>query len=139
MEHVPHVLLLGNSILMDGLAESLQMQQPSTVTRVNAAIQEIDQHLSSIHPDLIIYELNHSAANPVFSLLIEHNEVSHLAIDQKNKQIFLYYCKTEPTGSMKDLCDFVSTEVAFKLRKTVKTHTLNGRCRTVGIVEKTGE
>jgi len=37
--------------------------------------------------------------------------------------------------------NFCHTTVAKKhhLRKTVKTHTLNGRCRTVSGGEKTGE
>jgi hypothetical protein len=110
----PHVLLLGNSVFMDGVAESLLAHRKSIVTRVNADIYDVDEYLLSIKPDLIIYELNRNGAAPVFTLLNENSEVSHLAIDLTHKLVFFYHCKCEPSGSMQELCDFVSDEIAFK-------------------------
>ena len=117
MDDAPHVLLLGNSIFMDGIAESLLGHQQSVVTRINTGIEALDQYLSSINPDLIIYELGDSTGHPIFALVNEQADVSHLAIDLKNKLVFLYHCKCEPTGSMQDLCDFVSDEISSKSKK----------------------
>ena len=123
MENAPHVLLLGNSVFMDGIAESLLGHQQSVVTRVNTNIEEVGPLLPSITPDLIIYELGSSANHPIFALMNEQAEISHLAIDLKSKLVFLYHCKTGPTGSMQELCDFVSDEIAFKNRKKKELKT----------------
>ena len=118
MEDAPHVLLLGNSIFMDGIAESLLGHRQSVVTRINAGIEGIHQYLlPSINPDLIIYELGDSTEHPLFALVHEQAEVSHLALDLKNKLVFLYHCKCEKTGSMQELCGFISDEITFKNQK----------------------
>ena len=123
MENAPHVLLLGNSVFMDSIAESLLEHQQLVITRVNTGIDEIGILPPSITPDLIIYELGSSAKYPIFALMSEQAEISHLAIDLKSKLVFLYHCKTGPTGSMQELCDFVSDEIAFKNRKKKELET----------------
>ncbi len=122
----PHVLLLGNSVFMDGVAESLLAHRKSIVTRVNANIYDVDEYLLSIKPDLIIYELNRNGAAPIFTIISEQAEVSHLAIDLANKLVFLYHCKCEPSGSMQELCDFVSEEMTFKnqIKKEIESRLI---------------
>ena len=116
MAREPHVLLLGNSIFMDGLAGSLQMQKSPKVTQINSDGVDIKDTLNTVNPDVIVYELDNQIARPPFAISIDHTEILQLAIDVTGYQAFWIHCKREPTTSMQELCDLICREASLMLQ-----------------------
>ena len=109
----PHVLVLGHSVFMDSLAESLLAEKKSVMTRVNVGVQDVYKYLPSLQPDLIIYELGHADQPDMFELTYAQPGISYLAVDLRQNSVFLHFCLSEPTGSIKDLCDLINSQTAF--------------------------
>ncbi len=114
MTDKPHVLLLGNSVFMDGISESLLGHNKSIVTRMNADMYEARDVLHSLNPELVVYEFRGNNSHPGFITENGVADISHLAIDLNDKRILLFHYKCEPTGSMQELCDFISSELTLK-------------------------
>ena len=110
----PHVLLLGDSVIMDGVAESLLKRKFSNVTRINSNSQEAREIVISLTPDLIVYELNAKNTDPIFTIIREQPDTLHLAIDLNCNQVILLDCQRKPTASMQELCELISQEVSLK-------------------------
>ena len=118
MEDKPHVLLLGSSVFIDGISESLLKQNKSVITRMNVNVYEAKDALFALKPDMVIYELGKDISAPLFTTANENTNISHLAIDLNDKLIFLFHYKCEPTSSMQELCDFISNEIDSKNKQT---------------------
>ena len=114
MAYQPHVLLLGESVFMDSVAESLSEQKFSNVVRINLKTQKAKELVNSLNPDLIVYELNAQNTDPLFALIREQADSLHLAIDLNCKQVILLDCQRKPAESMQELCELVSQEVSFR-------------------------
>ena len=109
-----HILLLGDSMFMDGVAESLLKRRSSTVVRSSSSTQEVKEFVNSLNPEMIVYELSEQNANPIFTIIREQVDTFHLAIDLNSKQIITLHCQRKPTGSMQELCEFIGQEISFE-------------------------
>lgn len=114
MANQPQVLLLGESVFMDSVAESLLERESSHVVRISSNIQKARELVNSLNPDLILYELNAQNTDPIFAIIREQADTMHLAIDLNCKQIILLDCQRKPAESMQDLCELVLQEVSLK-------------------------
>ena len=116
MAREPHVLLLGNSIFMDSLVGSLQVQNKTKVTQIETDIVDVKDIVNSINPDVIVYELGAQIARPDFAISIDHTKILQLAIDINGCQAFWVHYKRQPTKSMQELCDFICREASLMLQ-----------------------
>ena len=69
MERQPLIALLGDSVLMDGVAVGLGNRQTLGVVRVELAGNDIEESLGSLRPDLVVFELDSLLSASVLSLL----------------------------------------------------------------------
>ena len=120
MERKPQVLLLGDSVFMDSVAESLLERKCSNVVRICSKTQQARDLVNFLNPDLIVYELNSQNTDPIFAIIKEQADTLHLAIDLNCKQIILLDCQRKPAESMQDLCELVLQEVSLKNIKAGK-------------------
>ena len=115
MINQPHILLLGDSVFMDSVAESLQKKRrSSTIVRISSNTQEVKEFVNSLNPDLIVYELSEQNTNPIFTIIREQANTFHLAIDLDSKQIIMLHCQRKPTGSMQELCELIGQEISLE-------------------------
>ena len=120
MECKPQVLLLGDSVFMDSVAESLLERKCANVVRICSKTQQARDLVNFLNPDLIVYELNVQNTDPVFAVIKEQADTLHLAIDLDYNQIILFDCQRKPADSMQDLCELVLQEVSLKNIKAGK-------------------
>ena len=114
MGYLPQVLLLGKSVFMDSVAESLIERKSSNVIRISSTIQKARELVNSLNPDLIVFELNSQNTDPIFTIIREQADTLHLAIDLNCKQIILLDCQRKPADSMQELCELVLHEVGLR-------------------------
>jgi hypothetical protein len=107
----PQVVLLGDSVLMDSVASSLIDRQFPNVIRVSGTDRESGELVHSLKPDLIIYEHQAEAENPIQALLSMQPAALLLAIDLNCSQVIVLDCQLHPTRSMQELCELIKEEV----------------------------
>jgi hypothetical protein len=71
MEQRPLVVLLGESLLMDGVAVSLAGKGMLGTIRMDSDVVDIRECLETLQPDLVIFELDTPQSSHVLSLLRE--------------------------------------------------------------------
>ena len=118
MAYRPQVLLLGESVFMDSVAESLLECNTSNVVRISSRTQEARELVNSINPDLIVYELHTQNTDPIFAIIKEQTDTLHLVIDLDYNQIILLDCQRKPAESMQELCELINQEVNIKKEET---------------------
>lgn len=111
MAHQPSVLLLGESLFMDSIAERLSEREMSHIIRISSKTQNGRELASSFNPDLIVYELDSQNSNSILKIIREQSNTMHLAIDLVCNQIILLNCQRKPADSLQELCDLVSQEI----------------------------
>ena len=111
MANQPHILLLGDSVLMDGIAESMSKRDFYNMTRINSTSQEAQVFVRCFIPDLVIYELNATNIDPILTIIREQSDTLHLAVDMSSSQVILLDCQRKPTESMQELCELVCNVV----------------------------
>lgn len=109
MENRPLVVLLGNSLLMDGVAVSLTGEQMPNLVRVEAEFEDLRQRLNSIKPDLIVFELDNPEAQSIISLLKARPELLLIGLDPDCCQAIVLNSSQHQTQSMNDLQNVVQT------------------------------
>lgn len=114
MAQKPNVLLFGESVLMDSIAESLGERECSQVIRINSQAPKVRETVNSLNPDLIVYELDPQNTEAIFTIIREQADSIHLAIDLICKQVIVLDCHSKAAESMQELCDLVYQNVGHK-------------------------
>ncbi len=116
----PQVVLLGDSVLMDSVANSLIDRQFLDVVRITKETSEFNQLTDSLLPDLIVYEYDTKITDLVHSLLSKQIDSLLLVIDPYFSQVIVLDCHLRPAQSMQELCELIKEEVQrFAQRKEV--------------------
>ena len=113
METRSLVVLLGDSVLMDGVAVGLEDRQFGVV-RLDATDDDIGGRLTALTPDLIVFELDSPRSPSILSLLREQPDTLLLGLDLTCSQVIVLNSHRYITRTMKELCQLVQTEVGHK-------------------------
>lgn len=111
MSDLPQVMLLGNSVLMDSVANSLVDMPIVDVIRINTASIELLNLTNTQLPDLIIYDYDTKFTDLLHSFLSRHPGIPLLAIDLFCSQVLVIDSELHPTQSMQELCELIKTKV----------------------------
>ena len=117
MENQPQVVLLGDSVLMDGVADGLAERNFSNVIRINTIAGNVRELILSLEPDLVVYEHSIPKTNPILSVLSEQPGTMLLAIDLNTSRVIVLNSQPHPTRSMQELCEIIKGEVDSKALK----------------------
>ena len=101
MSKSPLVALLGNSLIIDGVAESLTSWQPLDVVRIDTA--DFEQRIKTLKPDLVVYELENPQSNSILSLLSEQPGTLLLGLDTSSSRVIVMNSHQHITRTMHDL------------------------------------
>ena len=101
MGEQPQVVLLGDSVLMDSLANNLDERNYLDIVRINSASVEVPQLTETLEPDLIIYEFSSKFTPVMHALLTKRENTLMMVIDLYCSQVILLNCQLHPTQGVK--------------------------------------
>ena len=120
MKKRPLVVLLGDSLLMDGVAVGLGGRRILGVVRMNTSVADIGERLRSLNPDVIVFELDTPRSPAILALLREQPGTLLLGLDQTCSQVIVLNSQQHTTRTMKELCQLVQTEVGHKAHSRIE-------------------
>jgi len=103
MENRPLVVLLGNSLLMDGVAVSLADKQMLRMVRIDTQTDDIWEQLESHQPELIVFELNNPNMLAIISHLKNRDDMLLIGLDLDCSRAIVLNSRQHLTRSMNEL------------------------------------
>jgi hypothetical protein len=107
MSKQPLVVLLGDSVLIDGVAVSLGGSQVLSVARINTLTSNIDECFESLKPDLVVFELDSPYSPLVFSLLREQPGLRLVGLDLACSRVIVLNSRQHTACTMSELAHVV--------------------------------
>jgi len=111
MENQHQVVLLGDSVLMDGVADSLAERNFNNIIRINTIAGNVRELILSLEPDLVVFEHSLPKTNPILSILSERPGTLLLALDLNTSRVIVLNSHHRQTRSMQELCEIICCEV----------------------------
>jgi hypothetical protein len=99
----PVVLIIGNTVLMDGIEACLQELQMDNLVHWNAISAEHEKDLKACHPKLVIFDRDAPSASILLNLLKETPGTHLLGVDCKCHHVLIMNSFQIQTKSMSDL------------------------------------
>ena len=112
MEKQPLVVLLGDSVLIDGVAAGLASRQVPKMVRIDTFTADIVERLESLEPDLIVFELDAPRSSSIFTLLRQQPGILLLGLDLDYSQVLVLNSHHHITPTMNDLYQIVQAEAS---------------------------
>lgn len=106
-ESNPVIWIIGNSVLMDGVAACLEDRRVPNLVRWDAVDVYLDANLQASQPSLIIFELDTPGSYMLLDLLREQPGIYLLGINQNCNQVIVLNSYKKKTRTMTDLYQIV--------------------------------
>ena len=105
------VLLLGESLLMDGVAESLARNSKVLIRREMSIDLDMCIYIKLLKPEMIIFELGISNIDAILSGLSEQSNMILLGLDLDSCRVVVLNCKQFLVDTMSDLSRLLESEM----------------------------
>lgn len=109
MERGPFIVLLGDSVLMDSLADYLAVRRVPGVLRTSST--SIGDQIESLKPSLILLELGRPYSDQVIALLQQRPGMAIIGLDLDSSQAIVLGSYQRIIGTMEDLYKVIQTEI----------------------------
>ena len=135
-ERRPLVVLLGDSLLMDGVAVSLADWQLWRMIRLDIDALDIGECIgecmASLDPELIVFELDSPWSSSILSLIKDQPGTLLIGLDLPCSRAIVLHSHQHLTQTMADLCQVVQAEANEKAR-LLKGGGFTGPNGTMGV------
>lgn len=115
MDERPVVVLLGDSLLMDGVAMSLGDGWRLGVVQMDTSGTDIGERIKSLNPELIVFELDGPRSPTLSTLLTEQPGTMLLGLDLDSSQVIVLNGSRHPARNMKELGQLVQLQMSAKV------------------------
>ena len=109
MDNRPLIALLGESLLMDGVAVSLEDREVLEVMRLDASIPDIGGCLRFLAPDVVVFELDIPQYSSIVSLLRQQPGIRLLGLEPDSNRVVVLNSRHHSARTMGDLYHVVQT------------------------------
>jgi hypothetical protein len=109
MESRPRIVLLGDSILMDSVAECLAVRRVSGALRT--AYSSVCDQFEFLKPDLILFELGQPYSDRVIGLLQRRPGLAMIGLDLDCSRVIVLGGYQRVIGNMEDLYEVIQAEM----------------------------
>ncbi|MBN1887136.1 MAG: hypothetical protein JW850_04070 [Thermoflexales bacterium] len=103
-----NVMVYGNSLVVSGIAASLEHQPHLSVHQVNAA--NWPHQFESIKPDVLIFDLATDQPQATIALLKDHPHLLLIGVDLGSNCMFLWGGRPARTLTLQDLVQVIHSE-----------------------------
>ena len=112
MELRPLVVLLGDSILIDGIAASLGDKEVEGMIHLDAPSVDVQERLEVLKPQVVVFELDSPYASPVLTFLREHPRITLVGLDLTCSRAIILNSQQHFTPTIDNLCQMVQTKAS---------------------------
>ena len=112
----PSVVVLGDSLLTDGVAVSLADCPQLSLLRIDSNVFDIWQQVNTLNPDVIVFDLETPHSPLILSLLKEKPGILLLGLDLACNRVIVLNSRQSFTQTMHDLCQIIETETGAAVR-----------------------
>ena len=116
MGYQPLVVVLGDSLLMDGVAIGLAKTQINNIIRADPNLTDTRPYLQSLQPDLIILELNDPRIEPALHMLKVNPDISLLGINESRSRALILKTQEYTINTMQDFNELLQQVLHQKSR-----------------------
>lgn len=106
-ESNPVIWIIGNSVLIDGVAACLEDRNVPNLVRWEAVDVDLDANMHTSQPNLIIFELDTPGSYMLLDLLREQPGIYLLGINQNCNQVIVLNSYKQKTRTMSDLYQII--------------------------------
>ena len=107
MGNEPQVIILGSTILAEGLTLSLAAYPEIHAEQIDPAAAEWPPVFSGRPPDVVVYDQTIADEPALLSLLVQHPGILLIALDHEQSIVMLLNSCRQEAGSIDELCQFV--------------------------------
>jgi hypothetical protein len=125
MEKRPLILILGDSLLMEGIAVSLAGCPQLSLIGIDYSEFDVWQKIDSLNPDAILFELEIPQSPLIFWLLKERPGILLLGLDLSRSRVIVLNSRQHCSKTMHDLCQIVEAETGV-IERPSTPYTLEG-------------
>jgi AmiR/NasT family two-component response regulator len=114
MDEKQLVVLYGDTLLIDGVEASLTERNGLDVVRVDKTIANVAQHLKTIAPDLVIFDIDTPVielSKLIVPLLHKQPAVPFICLDAQHSEVVTLACEQHPSHSTNDLVDIIRKQL----------------------------
>jgi hypothetical protein len=105
----PLVVLLGDSVLIDGVAVSLEGCQELGVARLDTPVIDIEACIQTLKPDVVVFELDSLYSLHILSLLTEQPGIQLVGLDLTSSRVLVLNSRQHTTRSMDEFSHVIHT------------------------------
>ncbi len=97
------IVLYGNSLVMSGIAASLERRRQWQLHQISAAAPNLFSQLRALHPDVLIFDMAAGLPAVSLALLREHSHILLIGVDLSCYEIFQWTIRRVQTLTTEDL------------------------------------
>ena len=112
MEKQTVVVLLGISLMMDGIIDSLIKNEALRSIQIDPSVANLNEQIRSAKPDLIVFELGTVCSQSILSLLSEQPGLLLLGLDLELSRVIVMNSHQRFTRSIEELTQLFQDEVS---------------------------
>lgn len=108
------VVLYGDTLLIDGVEASLASRNGLDVVRVDTTIANVGQHLKTLAPDLVIFDLDTPVAalsKLIVPLLQKQPGIPFICLDAQHCEVVTLACEQHTAHSTNDLVEIIRKQL----------------------------
>lgn len=107
MKKKPIIVILGNTVLIEGVLFSLKSQENLTIFRIENPGSDLEECIRLMLPDLIIFELDDPGTRDCLECLKEMDEFSLIGLNLRKNQVTVLNSSQHNTGGMQDFIQII--------------------------------
>lgn len=112
METCWTVVLFGSSLLMDTVEASLGNQRDLGVLRIHTTVADVRERMCSLHPDLVIFDLDVPQPSLILSFLKDHPGVPLLGLGVTRSTVVALSSQQFDVLTANDLTEVIHRQIA---------------------------
>lgn len=116
MNKHPLVILIGNSLLMEGVALSLRSRPGLNVLQLEPALIQLKDCLHCLEPELVIFELGAPWSASLTNLLSDQQEIRLAGLDLTTCRLILMTGQEFQTDTMQELLQVIGQQTKQRAR-----------------------